>query len=87
MNILDLGKRGSRILLEQACFQLVDEDPYRQISYTAVKHRITALRAAHRERPTTGSGSGDIARGPSITGTPVPRDTSQAHLAGTCQGV
>ncbi len=45
MNILELGKRGSRVLLEQACRGLVDEDPHRQITYTAVKNRLTALRA------------------------------------------
>ncbi len=38
MNILDLGKRGNRALLEQACRQLTDADAYRQITYTAVKN-------------------------------------------------
>lgn len=79
MNILELGKRGNRVLLEQACRQLIDQDPHRQISYTAIKHRITALRAAHDERPTTGSDSVNIAPAP---GRPVGRDTSRAHLAG-----
>ena len=83
MNILDLGKRGSRVLLEQACRGLVDEDPHRQISYTAVKNRITALRADLDARPTVSSG--DI---PSSTAGSSPvaaagrRDTSRAHLAG-----
>ncbi|WP_409347461.1 Mu transposase domain-containing protein, partial [Mycolicibacterium brumae] len=48
MNILDLGKRasGNRLLLEAACRELLAEDPNRPITYTAVKHRISALRAA-----------------------------------------
>lgn len=83
MNILDLGKRGGRALLEQACRQLTDEDPYRQISYTAVKHRITVLRAEHDARPTTSSGSvtGDVAS-TTAAARPSSRDTSRAHLAG-----
>lgn len=83
MNILDLGKRSSqnRALLEAACRELVAEDPNRPITYTAVKHRISALRAAAGQRPTTTSDDGG--GGPM---TPVPRtggrDTSRAHLAG-----
>lgn len=90
MNILDLGKRSSqnRALLEAACRELVAEDPNRPITYTAVKHRISALRAAAGQRPTTTSDDGG---GGPIT--PVPRtggavaraggrDTSRAHLAG-----
>lgn len=91
MNILDLGKRSSqnRALLEAACRELVAEDPNRPITYTAVKHRISALRAAAGQRPTTTT-SDDGGGGPI---TPVPRtggavaraggrDTSRAHLAG-----
>ena len=76
------GKRGSRILLEQACRQLVDEDPHRQITYTAVKNRITALRAGLDARPTTdGDIVGGIVASPTV-GAPGRRDTSRAHLAG-----
>lgn len=82
MNILDLGKRGDRVLLEQACRQLVDEDPHRQISYTAVKHRITALRAGLDARPTVSDDiPGGIVASPMV-GAPGRRDTSRAHLAG-----
>ena len=90
MNILDQGKRSSqnRALLEAACRELVAEDPNRPITYTAVKHRVSALRAAAGQRPTTTSDDGG---GGPIT--PVPRtggavaraggrDTSRAHLAG-----
>lgn len=83
MNILDLGKRGSRVLLEQACQGLVEQDPHRQITYTAVKNRITALRAGLDARPTVGSDeniSGVI--GLPVVGAPGRRDTSRAHLAG-----
>ena len=45
---LDLGKR-SQVLLEQACRQLDRAD--RRITYTAVKNRITALRAQQDQRP------------------------------------
>lgn len=83
MNILDLGKRGNRLLLEQACRQLTEEDPYRQISYTAVKHRITGLRAEHDRRPTTitVSDTGRVVTTATAT-PPASRDTSRAHLAG-----
>ncbi|WP_454117633.1 hypothetical protein [Microbacterium lacticum] len=83
MNILDLGGRGSRVLLEQACRGLVDEDPHRQITYTAVKNRITALRASADARPTTTDGDilGGIVASPTV-GAPGRRDTSRAHLAG-----
>lgn len=84
MNILDLSKRGSRVLLEQACKGLVDEDPHRQITYTAVKNRITALRAGLDTRPTTDgdeNGSGVVV-GSAGVGAPGRRDTSRAHLAG-----
>lgn len=83
MNILDLGKRGSRVLLEQACNGLVDEDPHRQITYTAVKNRITALRAGLDARPTVSideNTTGVI--GLPTVAAPGRRDTSRAHLAG-----
>lgn len=81
MNILDLGKRGSRHLLEQACQQVCDEDPRRQISYTAIRHRLTALRAREDERPRVDN---DTQEAPETVGRPPgrPRDTSRAHLAG-----
>lgn len=83
MNILDLGRRGSRVLLEQACQGLVDEDPHRQITYTAVKNRITALRASADARPSTTDGDilGGIVASPTV-GASGRRDTSRAHLAG-----
>lgn len=81
MNILDLGKRSGRVLLEQACRQLTQEDPSRQISYTAVKHRITALRAQQDGRPTTNS-SKDTAWTAAAERPAGRRDTSRAHLAG-----
>lgn len=87
MNILELGKRasGNRVLLEAACCELVDEDPHRLITYTAVKHRISALRAEGGQRPTTSSSSpgsgGGITASAARAGTDG-RDTSRAHLAG-----
>ena len=82
MNILDLGKRGSRLLLEQACQQALEEDPYRQISYTAIKHRLTLLRAEQDQRPTTtGSGPRFEPDGDTASSSRT-RDTSRAHLAG-----
>lgn len=80
MNILDLGKRGGRVLLEQACRQLVDEDPHRQITYTAVKHRITALRAGLDARPTITDSTTVLPA--SAPAAPRRRDTRRAHLAG-----
>ncbi|WP_017791933.1 IS21 family transposase [Leucobacter salsicius] len=83
MNILDLGKRGSRQQLERACKQLTDNDAHRQISYTAVKHALAVVRAEQDERPQI------IRSGARTTGTESPhsrriagRDTSGAHLAG-----
>ena len=74
-----------RILLEAACRELVDEDPHRLITYTAVKHRISALRAGAGQRPTTtsssGGGGGGITASAARAGTGG-RDTSRAHLAG-----
>lgn len=84
MNILDLGGRGSRVQLEQACRGLVDEDPHRQITYTAVKNRITALRASLDARPIVSSdeNASGVVVGSSVVGAPGRRDTSRAHLAG-----
>lgn len=80
MNILDLGKRGSRQQLEQACKALTDYDAYRQISYTAVKNALSVVRTEQTQRPqTTGTtrlDSTDLRR-------PADRDTSGAHLAGS----
>ena len=78
MNILDLGKRGNRALLEQACCQLTDADDDRQITYTAVKNRITALRAQQDQRPGTDPAGGR----PEPASPPDHRDTSRAYLAG-----
>ncbi len=81
MNILDLGKRGNRALLEQACRQLTDTDADRRITYTAVKNRITGLRAQQDQRPVTDP---DGAR-PDPGSPPqrsAARDTSRAYLAG-----
>jgi transposase len=83
MNILDLGKRAgqNRILLEQACRGLVGEDPHRQITYTSVKHRMSALRADSDQRPTTSDGGGGAIMPAPRVGA-AGRDTSRAHLAG-----
>ena len=85
MNILELGKRasGNRVLLEAACRELVDDDPHRLITYTAVKHRISALRAEGGQRPTTtgsspGSG-GAITASAARTDQTGGRDTSRAR--------
>lgn len=60
MNILELGKRasGNRVLLRAACRELVDDDPQRLITYTAVQSTASsALRAEaanahhHRQQP------------------------------------
>lgn len=82
MNILELGKRGNRQLLEEACKQLTENDEHRQISYTAVKHALAAIRANEHQRPHAGNttpatpGSAAGSRGVAV------RDTSGAHLSG-----
>lgn len=83
MNILDLGKRGSRQQLEHACRQLTESDAHRQISYTAVKHALAVVRAEQDGRPraegiVAGTSGRESARPRRIAG----RDTSGAHLAG-----
>jgi transposase len=50
MNILSPGKGNNRSLLEQACRALCTQEPARPISYTAIKHQITVVRAAHAAR-------------------------------------
>jgi hypothetical protein len=82
MNILDLGKRGDRHLLEQACQQVCEEDPYRQISYTAIKHRLTMLRADQDQRPTTTGSRPRLEPHGDTASSSKARDTSRAHLAG-----
>lgn len=81
MNILDLGKRGNRLLLERACQALLDSDPPRPVSYTAVKHHLALVRAALEARPRTTSAADSR---PPVAGSEgfAPRDTSGAHLAG-----
>lgn len=83
MNILDLGKRGSRQQLEQACTQLTDYDAHRQISYTAVKHALAVVRAQKDQRPQV---LNTAARTDKLNSThprrPAGRDTTGAHLAG-----
>ena len=82
MNILDLGKRSGRQLLEQACRQLTEQDQHRQVSYTSVKHTIAAIKAEENGRPGTLS-SPPQRRPVSMTAGPVVhRDTSRAHLSG-----
>lgn len=82
MNILDLGKRGNRLLLEQACRRLTDGDGPRQISYTAVKHAIAAIRAEQDARPSADPEAWARADTPPSSRPPAGRDTSRAHLAG-----
>ncbi|WP_127362182.1 hypothetical protein [Brevibacterium aurantiacum] len=77
MNILALGKGGNRALLEAAC-TTITSDQTRPISYTAIKHQITAIRAQARQRPTTAP----VASAPPPVGA---RDTSRAHLTGVDQ--
>jgi len=84
MNILDLGKRDSdnRRLLEAACRELVESDQHRQISYTAVKNMMTALRAQSDARPTTGPSGPPFGNATGVSERVHVRDTSGAHLAG-----
>lgn len=83
MNILDLGKRGKRQLLEEACKHVIENDTRRPVSYTAIKHAITAIRAAEDQRPTLKpreAGGDGFAHGSREK--VMSRDTSRAHLAG-----
>ena len=83
MNILDLGKRGGRQLLEQACRQLTDSDDRRPISYTAVKHAMTAVKAEQDQRPSIQQATAGVpGEEPVPPGRVRARDTSGAHLAG-----
>ena len=83
MNILALGKGMNRSLLERACQDLC-ADPRTSISYTAVKHRITVLRAEANGRPTvTERAVGHPKKEETESLNPASgRDTSKAYLAG-----
>lgn len=83
MNILDLAKRGSRVMLEQACSRLT-EDRHRQVSYTAVKHALTAVRTEQDERPrsTLPVDNDSVYSSASSGSRPTGRDTRGAYLAG-----
>ncbi len=81
MNILDLGKRGNRALLEAACQQLI-ADPHRQVSYTAVKHQLSVSRAERDGRPTASTTDSGTFATNAADSLPTGRDTSRAHLAG-----
>ena len=62
----------------QAACTTITSDQTRPISYTAIKHQITAIRAQARQRPTTAP----------VASAPPPvwaRDTSRAHLTGVDQ--
>ncbi|MGP9784500.1 IS21 family transposase [Glutamicibacter sp. AOP12-B1-11] len=82
MNILALGKGMNRSLLERACHDLCG-DPRTSISYTAVKHRVTVLRAEAAGRPTV---MARPAASPNKDSKGQPaarvRDTGKAYLAG-----
>lgn len=81
MNILSLGKGTNRLLLEAACQQLCDTEEQRRrpVSYTAGKHRLTAIRARGDQRPT-------VTEAPAASASaPLARDTSRAHLGGADQ--
>ncbi|MGJ0205193.1 IS21 family transposase [Leucobacter sp. gxy201] len=80
MNILDLGKRAGRPLLEQACQGLI-ADEHRQLSYTAVKHAITALKAEQDARPSS-QYTRESSPGNRSLSRIASRDTSRAHLSG-----
>ena len=86
MNILGLGKSNNRPVLEQACQDLCTHEEQRQISYTAVKNQMAAVRAGHHERPTT---QHSIRPRPdeSAGASPTPRDrnTEGAHLSGIAE--
>lgn len=81
MNLLELAKRRNRVLLEQACSRVI-EDQHRQVSYTAVKHALTAVRAEQDERPRNAPHINDRVGSSSSSGRPTGRDTSGAYLAG-----
>ena len=71
-----------RVIASHQRGHLVDCDAHRQISYTAVKNTMIALRAQRDARPTTqppGTPPGQIDNRPDRV---ARRDTSRAHLAG-----
>ncbi|MGB9034206.1 MAG: IS21 family transposase, partial [Paeniglutamicibacter sp.] len=84
MNILGLGKGNNRSLLEAACRALCSQEPARPISYTAIKHQITVVRAAHAGRPAVNAPSRDGSGAPAAPAL-GDRDTSGAHLGGISQ--
>ncbi|WP_259357172.1 hypothetical protein [Brevibacterium sediminis] len=78
MNILSLGKGDNRPLQERAC-QTLCADERRPISYTEIKHQMTAIRAEAKQRSV-------VAPPPSpAPASAVSRDTSRAHLTGVDQ--
>lgn len=81
MNILGLGKGNNRSLLEEACRALCTQEPARSISYTAIKHQITVVRAAHAARPAVSDPPWDASGVPAAPALGL-RDTSKAHLGG-----
>lgn len=83
MNILALGKGMNRSLLERACQDLC-ADPRTSISYTALKHRLTVLRAEANARPTVVDSAVDhpTREEAETRSTASRRDTSKAYLAG-----
>lgn len=81
MNILALDKGLNRSLLERACQDLC-ADPRTGISYTAVKHRITVLRAEANGRPTVRPQAADPKAGAAASSITRSRDMSKAYLAG-----
>ena len=79
-NILDLGKTvDNAVLLERACHELTTPTSPRAISYTAVKNRMAAIRAADDQRPAVSSATTSR---PQIGSEPAIRDTAGARLAG-----
>ncbi|MGB9036663.1 MAG: IS21 family transposase, partial [Paeniglutamicibacter sp.] len=84
MNILSLGKGNNRSLLEAACRALCSQEPARPISYTAIKHQITVVRAAHAGRPAVDALPWDGSGAPAAPALGE-RDTSGAHLGGISQ--
>ena len=62
-------------------YELTDADADRRITYTAVKNRITGLRAQQDQRPATDP-AGRRPDPASPPGRSAARDTSRAYLAG-----
>lgn len=86
MNILGLGKGNNRPVLEQACQDLCTDEGQRQISYTAVKNQMAAVRAGHHERPTTQHSIRPKLDEPAgAAAAPRDRNTEGAHLGGIAE--